>query len=554
MPPISELVRRVASWSVALPGAFLFLACATALAGTGLVRWVPRGPIFNQDDTEFYFDRSAAEMSGAAVDAYVDAMSQCGVGTFVSCVNAQRANYASRVWETDWTGYDPSGPDTQPIFRHLPAASIAITRRRLDSAMRLAQLGVNFHARALARCRHDGIGAWVSVRMNDLHDCRLEDAPLLSSFYKDQRTRGLLRNPGVDLSWADHGLDWERPEVRDHYMALVREQLDTLDLDGLELDWMRFGYHFRPGHELEGGRVITAWMWKVRAECAAAARRLGHPVRLGVRVPERPDTARRCGLDAVAWARAGLVDLVVPTPFWSTCDFDMPIVEWRRLLEGTSAALAGGLEVRYQPVPNGPATTITAELATGAALAVLHGGADAVYLFNYMPGRTDPAAPWTAGLANDWGLARYRRVVAAMASESALAGLPRTHAVTYRDFRAPGEPSDAALPAGWHGEDMPWPSGCAFRVATGPKPEAPSELRLGLAPRTVRPARLEVHVNGVRVAGRWNAETRVLSFALPAGILEDEAQVVQVYAPGGDDFAVDSVEIAVPGVREKDKK
>ena len=50
---------------------------------------------------------------------------------------------------------------------------------------------------------------------------------------------------------------------------------------------MRFAYHFRPGHELAGGRVITAWMWRVRAECDRAGKRLGHPVRLGVRVPSR---------------------------------------------------------------------------------------------------------------------------------------------------------------------------------------------------------------------------------------------------------------------------
>ena len=31
------------------------------------------------------------------------------------------------------------------------------------------ELGINFHQRALARCRERGIGAWVSIRMNDLH-------------------------------------------------------------------------------------------------------------------------------------------------------------------------------------------------------------------------------------------------------------------------------------------------------------------------------------------------------------------------------------------------
>jgi len=364
------------------------------------------GPVFNQDNTNFFFDHTADEMSGALVDAYIDQLADSGVRTFVSCVNAMRTNYVSHVWEADWQGYDPKGPDDQPILRHLAPAAVAPTRRRLDSALRLADLGINFHQRALARCRERGIGAWVSIRMNDLHDCMLEDAPLLSGFFKAERSAGLLREQYRDSSWSDRALDWERPEVQEHYFKLVQEQLETEDLDGLELDWMRFAYHFRPGHELAGGRAVTAWMWRVRAECDRAARRLGHPVRLGVRVPSRPETARRCGLDAVAWARAGLVDVVVATPFWATTDFDLPMVEWRRLLAGTKAQLAGGLEIRYQPVPDGPSENMTPELAAGAAMAVLHGGADLVYLYNYFPGPANSSRTWTGQLARDWGAAR----------------------------------------------------------------------------------------------------------------------------------------------------
>ena len=38
-----------------------------------------------------------------------------------------------------------------------------------------------------ARCRLRGISPWVSVRMNDVHDCFLTDGSLLSPFFKDQR-------------------------------------------------------------------------------------------------------------------------------------------------------------------------------------------------------------------------------------------------------------------------------------------------------------------------------------------------------------------------------
>ena len=45
------------------------------------------------------------------------------------------------------------------------------------------------------------------------------------------------------------------PEVRKHHMALIHELAQRYDFDGLELDWMRFGFHFRPGHEREGAQI-----------------------------------------------------------------------------------------------------------------------------------------------------------------------------------------------------------------------------------------------------------------------------------------------------------
>jgi hypothetical protein len=104
------------------------------------------GPIFNQDSSEFFFTHTADEISGEAVDAYIDRLAHAGVGTFVSCGNAMRANYASEVWERDWHGYDPEGSDDQPVLKHIPVEQVRTFRQRLDSAKRLADKGVDFHA------------------------------------------------------------------------------------------------------------------------------------------------------------------------------------------------------------------------------------------------------------------------------------------------------------------------------------------------------------------------------------------------------------------------
>ena len=66
-------------------------------------------------------------------------------------------------------------------------------------------------------------------------------------------------------------------------------------------------------------------MRDVRKLVADAAAKRGHPIRLGVRVPSRPEVAAGLGLDAVAWAKEGLIDLLVVTPRWATLEFDMPI-------------------------------------------------------------------------------------------------------------------------------------------------------------------------------------------------------------------------------------
>ncbi|MFI5335347.1 MAG: hypothetical protein ACHQ5A_01080 [Opitutales bacterium] len=494
------------------------------------------GPIFNQDSTDFFFNRPRAEMNGPGVDAFIDRYAQAGAGTFLSCGNAMKANFRSGVWESDWTGYDPAGPDDQPVLRDLSAASVAPTRQRLDAAKHLADLGINFHARAFARCRHHGIGAWMTVRMNDLHACMDADSSLLSTFFKEQRAAGKLRAQHRDRFWMDRALDWERPEVQEHYFKFVQEQLTTLDLDGIELDWMRFPAHFRPGRELAGGRALTQWMQRVRALCAQAAQRLGHPVRLGVRVPTRPETARRAGLDGVAWARAGLIDLLTVAPFWATADFDVPVAEWRRLLEGTKVHLAVSVEVRYQPTPTGPARYLTAALASGLATTFLHGGADFVYLFNIFP--------TGQGVDREWGQSVFDETLRSFRNLAEVAARERVHAVAYHDYGAPGEPSAGALPATDRKCDQPSPPGFAFRMQTGPKPEPGrrAELRVGWASPGPKAADVRAYVNGQRVTWR-QAEGDVWFYDVETGSLEDEAQVIELEAPG--EVTVVRLELAI---------
>lgn len=488
-----------------------------------------RGPIFNQDSTDFFFAWPLEEMTGEGVDRWVDRLAEAGVGTALTCVCAMCTNYASRVWEPHWARCDADGPDDQPALASLSPESRASARKWVAGMKSLADQGVNFHERAYARMRTHGIASWATIRMNDLHDCDQPDSPLLSSFFLDQRERGLLRVPYRLSGWPERALDWGREDVRDHYMALVREVLTFRGLEGLELDWMRFGWHFRIGRELEGGEILTEWIREVRGLCDELARREGRPIRLGCRVPSTPETARRLGLDGVRWAREGLIDLLTPTPFWATCEFGMPMETWKRLLEGTGCALAGGLEVLYRPWPGGAFKMMSPELARGAATAVLSSGADHVYLFNYF-GRGQ--------MDNEWTRPVYDETLSAMRSLEALEPLARTHGVTYRDTIAPGEEYAPRLPAD---------GGLAiFRLMTGPSPEGRQvEVLLELEPSgDTEPAAPSVRVNATECPAPVREGKCIVRYPVPAEALTDEETVIEATGAGS---RIIRVEVAVAG-------
>lgn len=488
------------------------------------------GPIFNQDCTEFFVVNPPDKISGETVDVFVDSLAAAGVAALFSNINAQRANYDSAVRETYWYGYDPTGPDEQPYFVGYPKERLPVARPMIDAMLALVKQGVDFHARAIARCHAHGMEGWISLRMNDVHDVELSASPQLNTVWK---THPEWRRVPYRFERAfDRQLDYARPEVRAHYWVLIEEVLNRYDLDGLELDFMRFPYYFRIGHELEGGRILTAWLREVRALCAAA--RLGHPVKLAVRVPAEPETARQMGLDGADWAHEGLIDLLVATPFWETTDTALPIRLWRRLLEGTQVTLAAGLEILVRPYWEGSLSYQTPETSTGNALAALYEGADRAYLFNHfcdMPGQR-------TGM---WNKADAERVFRAMSSVATLDRLSRRHVVTYRDTQAPGEVGNKLLPA----------TGklAIFRLHTGPRPAGRKvQVVLGFENESPRPALFKppaVRVHAVLCPGIAQVQGTNAVYDVPGEALGDEIHTVEVESTDGQPFKIVWVEMSV---------
>ncbi len=486
------------------------------------------GLLENEDCTDIFFHQKfPPEGAGAVVDRYIDVIAGAGVTVLMCNTNARRTNYRSDVWEAFWDGYDREGPDDQPFFASVPPESREDYRRLVGNMLELHRQGVDYPDRVIRRCRLRGVSPWISLRMNDVHYNSNLDHPFHGEFWR----RPELFRRG-DPGYYARALDYAHPEVRERYRVLIAETLDRYDVDGLELDFLREPYLFSKGREQEGRPILTEWLRGVRALVEAAAIRRGRPIRLGVRVPSSPDTALGLGLDAPKWARDGLVDLVVAAPRWATLEFNMPLAEWRRLL-GERVTLAGGLEILYGPYPGARQRRTTREEANGAAVAVLSGGADVVYLFNHFQHGQE--------------VSEYQRRLRAFTSLEALVELPRRHAVTYRDVKVPGGSQDTPLPA--VGKRL------SFSLPLGPAPAAGwiVEVAVELASQPADAPLPVVSINGVAGkalgGGALKDGARELTCVFPATVVSGQNRdAIFVDAAGEDPITVRRVEVGLrPG-------
>ena len=174
------------------------------------------------------------------------------------------------------------------------------------------------------------------------------------------------------------------------------------------------------------------------------------------------------------------------------------------------------------------------EYAAAAAVSVLSGGGDVVYLFNYFQnGR--------------WADPGYQRLLNAFSSLEELRKLPRRHAVTYREVVVPGEEYRAPLPAS--GKRL------SFDLPLGPTPlaEWQAEAIIEVAAWEGDGAALGVSVNGV--AGKMQSNeampngNRLLTYSVPLNALPGRNKdTIMVTAAGQHMVKVFRVEVRVhPG-------
>lgn len=384
---------------------------------------------YNLDSTQFFLG-TFGPIEAATIDSFVAEHARAGVTDLLINVNAQRTNYDSDVWEATWEDNNPDAPRVE----------------WMDNTRVLHEAGVDYPQRMLEQAGYQGMRGWISIRMNDAHLPNELDHPLHSDFWRAHK----------DWHLPNTGLDYAQPGVRQHYVNLIREVTERYDLDGIELDFLRFRYYFREGEEQAGLSLMTELVETAESLANAAAERLGHPVDLAVRVPTSPRVAKSLGLDVETWVGAGWVDLLTASPFWSSTNTDIRLNEWNDLIGESDVVLAVASEDGINSGGVSRRTMTRSEMRGLFASAVYDGARP--YFFNLFTN------PWQL-----WSHEDYIGIIEDAGDDPALFGLERRHVVTIADPWVEGEPrARALLPV--TGTDV------SFRINIG---RAPSTDRAG---------------------------------------------------------------------------
>lgn len=298
-----------------MQGVIFFAVAAACLSAASDVA-KPRIVAVNEDN-DHYFKLDASLMNEASLKAYIDKMAGGNVTHFFMCPSGQRTSYASEAWDRIWDEYDPEKDAKNAHFRLWAT-----------NARSLWERGIDPYQVWIKRCREKGISPWLSPRMNDSHNADVKDPWRSTRFWREHDE--LHCEPGYrGRDWLRTTFNFAKQPVQDYTFALVKEQLDRYDIDGYELDFMRFVEHFPRGTGMKNAHHLDRFVKRVKNYVSRKAEERGHPILLGVRVATTPKVALWLGCDVGKWVREGWVDWVCASTGWETPDYNMPVAEWR---------------------------------------------------------------------------------------------------------------------------------------------------------------------------------------------------------------------------------
>ncbi len=234
--------------------------------------------------------------------------------------------------------------------------------------------------------KENGVRPWLTLRMNDAH-YRMDnsEAPHIwekykfyykSDFYYEELEAGHII--GLDYGrYMERCYNFAYPRIREKFILYIKELLEKYDVFGIDLDFLREIHCLDYKNDPDCGKYMTDFVRQVKKTVLEAEKRLGHSIKLMMRVPRSYAECLGFGFDVVSWCKEGLLDAISPCARWECVDSGIPVREWSELL-GNDAALFLGIETL-----NLKFTQTTVDQVKGYAAAAFAQGSDGTYLYNY---------------------------------------------------------------------------------------------------------------------------------------------------------------------------
>jgi len=315
-------------------------------------------------------------------DQYYDAVEQLvgtHVDTYVQCI----------------------GSPTYCLFGDFESARLQVVGtgtplwRSMRNLQHLKTLGIDPHTGLLQRAKERGFEAIASIRMNDAHFAYSpegpEQHPYVSPFWLEHPEFRI--DPRMDTGrilrgtpdWKGVLFDYSHAEVRQRVMDMIDDLFERVDADGVELDFMRHPYYFKPEEAPHKLGVMTEFVRTVRNRLDAIGKARNRSLALGALVPATPEAGRKIGLDGITWIQDGLLDYIVPKHIILFV-MDVPVEEYLEAAAGTGTQVHACLDMW----PTGEAGRCPIESFRGAAAHYWDAGVDGIYLYNFFAHRPHP--------------------------------------------------------------------------------------------------------------------------------------------------------------------
>ena len=256
-------------------------------------------------------------------------------------------------------------------------------------------------------CRHmrsHGKEVLAAIRMSDTHHRSLAAGDPLCPQFAIDHPQFVIKQP--DGRTNETALDYSHEQVRRHRLRIAGEIVNEYDVDGLELNFVRWAKHFPRDQGRERAHVMTDFIGDVRKLMDAAAKRKGRPKRmtLGVRVPESIAACWLAGVDIESWLKRGWLDYVVVST-WNNTDPQLRVDDFARIAKPAGVDTIVVMGNMIGSIYSGPPTILDRPVAmsakhkSGSYLAMLLTESEARgAAANYYAWGADSISFWNVGI------------------------------------------------------------------------------------------------------------------------------------------------------------